>query len=289
MRYAISMPNFVPASLGAEVDIHRFVDWATMAEQSGWDGFFLWDHVVFWKPDDLYVMDPWVLLSAIACATSRLTLGPLITPLPRRRPWQVAREAASLDHLSKGRVVLGVGIGAPTESDFTPFGEPGDVKELARRLDEGLEIVTGLWQGERFSYQGQHYTLEDVLFLPKPNQQPRIPIWAAALWPRKAPVRRAARFDGICPIKMSEAGQFEQMMPDDYRALLDYARQHRAPDAPFDVTASGWTGNLTPRQAHEHVQTYADAGVTWWIEGLDWFGGRQPRAVEERIKDGPPR
>jgi alkanesulfonate monooxygenase SsuD/methylene tetrahydromethanopterin reductase-like flavin-dependent oxidoreductase (luciferase family) len=289
MRYAISMPNFVPARHAAEVDLQRFVEWARMAEAAGWDAFFIWDHLLFWKTDVLYVMDPWVLLSAIATATQRIKLGPMVAPLARRRPWQVAREAVSLDHLSNGRLILGVGIGAPTESDFLPFGEPGDLRALATRLDEGLEVISGLWSGDPFTYHGQHFDLDEVRFLPTPLQKPRIPIWVAALWPRKPPLRRAARWDGVFPLKMAEPNEFATMAPDDVRALLEYVRRRRTSERPFDVVVAGWTGGLTPRQAHEHVQTYSDAGATWWIEGLDWQGGAEPRSIDQHIQHGPPR
>src|SRR5207302_7670232 len=121
MHYGISMPCFLPEHLASNHDVAQFVDWAKHAEAAGWDAFFVWDHMLFWKPDRLHVFDPWVLLTAIAQATQRIRLGPLITPLPRRRPWKVARETVSLDQLSNGRLVLGVGIGAPTQYDFEPF------------------------------------------------------------------------------------------------------------------------------------------------------------------------
>src|SRR4051812_18790367 len=150
MRYGISVPNFCPVDLGlAEGShIHRIARWARAAEAAGWDGFFIWDHLLFWKDWRLQVEDPWVLLAAIASATERVRLGPLVTPIPRRRPWKLARECASLDHFSNGRLVLGVGLGAPAEADYLPFGESGDLPELAERLDEGLEVLTLLWRGE---------------------------------------------------------------------------------------------------------------------------------------------
>ncbi len=290
MRYAISLPNFVPRVHVGEVDLHRYVEWARMAETAGWDAFFVWDHLLFWKPDVLYVMDPWVLLAAIASATQRIRFGPMVTPLPRRRPWQVAREAVSLDHLSNGRLILGVGIGAPTESDFAPFGEPDDMRTLAHMLDEGLDVIDGLWSGEPFTFTGQHYQLDEVRFLPTPKQSPRIPIWVAAFWPRKAPLRRAARWDGVYPLKLGAGpDEFAAMTTEDVRDLLAYVREHRTVERPFDVVVAGWTGDLTPRQAHEHCQPYADAGATWWIEGLAWFGGVEPKDIAERIQHGPPR
>jgi alkanesulfonate monooxygenase SsuD/methylene tetrahydromethanopterin reductase-like flavin-dependent oxidoreductase (luciferase family) len=291
VRYAISMPNFVPAEQAAAVDMRRFVDWARMAEAAGWDAFFIWDHMIFWQPDRLYVFDPWVLMAGFAMATERIKIGTMVTPLPRRRPWKVAREAVSLDHLSNGRLILGVGIGAPTEYEFKPFGEPEDVRLLADKLDESLDILGGLWSGEPFRFRGEHYQVDDVCFLPTPRQTPRIPVWVAALWPRKAPLRRAARWDGVFPLKMTEPGTFGAMTPDDVRGVLDYVHQHRtaSESEPFDLVIAGWTGNLAAESAHAHVDSYAQAGATWWIEGLDWFGGTEPEAIEKRIHRGPPR
>jgi alkanesulfonate monooxygenase SsuD/methylene tetrahydromethanopterin reductase-like flavin-dependent oxidoreductase (luciferase family) len=288
MRYGITMPNFVPLQHAAEADMQRFVEWARLAEHVGWDGFFLWDHLVFMHGEDLCVWDPWVLMATLAVATERIKIGPMVTPLPRRRPWQVARQAASLDHLSNGRLILGVGIGAPTDVDFVPFGEPGDNRTLARKLDEGLDIVGALWSGEAVTVHGEHYQLNDVRMLPRPKQQPRVPIWVAALWPNRAPVRRAARWDGIFPLKISD-GRFATFTPDDLRDVLGYVREHRASDQPFDAVVAGWTGQLEPQAARQMLASYAEAGATWWLEGLDWFGSVQPEDIRKRIELGPPR
>ena len=148
MKYGINIPNF-----GWFGDIDTLVEIAVEVEENGWDGFFLWDHLLVFKQEDMVLpfVDPWIALAAIACSTKKLRLGPLITPIPRRRPWKVAREAVSVDHLSKGRMILGVGLGAPPETEFDYFGEESDVKIRAEMLDEGLDIITGLWSGEPFS------------------------------------------------------------------------------------------------------------------------------------------
>jgi alkanesulfonate monooxygenase SsuD/methylene tetrahydromethanopterin reductase-like flavin-dependent oxidoreductase (luciferase family) len=288
MLYGVSMPCFIPERLASDTDVRRFAEWARVAEDAGWDGFFVWDHMLFWKPDRLHVFDPWVLLTAIAAATDRIKLGPVITPLPRRRPWKVARETLSLDHFSNGRFILGVGIGAPTQYDFEPFGEPGDLKVLAQRLDESLDVLSGLWSGEPFTYHGQHYHIEDVTFLPKPRQS-HIPIWVAAEWPRgKAPLRRAARWDGVVPLK-HEGDLFGSMSSNDLRQMRAYIDQHRRSSAPFDVVASGFTRNMSADQAARHVGEREQAGATWWMEALDWFSGGTPDQVLPRIQQGPPR
>jgi len=291
MRVALNMPNFAPVEYGGPGTLRRFVDWACAAERAGWDGFFIWDHLVFFKELSLHVENPWVLMAAIASATERIRIGTMITPLPRRRPWQVAREAVSLDHLSGGRLILGVGLGAPLEGDFEPFGEPADNRVLAQRLDESLDVIAGLWSGEPLTYQGQHYRLDGIRFLPRPLQMPRIPIWVAGVWPRKAPMRRAAKWDGVFPLKDSgdPENPFAQNAPEDVREIRSYIAQHRADDAPFDFVVAGWTG-LERAKGAELVAPYAEAGVTWWIEGLDWFGpDATPERLLERIEAGPPR
>lgn len=291
MQFALSLPNFVPVEYGGAGTLHRFVEWACAAERAGWDGFFIWDHLIYLKEWSLHVEDPWVLMAAIASATERIHIGTMITPLPRRRPWQVARAAVSLDHLSGGRLILGVGLGAPLEGDFEPFGEPTDNRVLAQRLDESLDIIGGLWKGEPISYQGQHYKLDGIQFLPRPLQTPRIPIWVAGVWPRKAPMRRAAKWDGVYPLKDSgdPDNPFAQVTPGDAREIRGYIAQHRADGAAFDVVVSGWTG-FDRVQGIELLATYAEAGVTWWIEGLASLGlEARPERLLERIEAGPPR
>ena len=169
MRYAIDIPNF-----GHWSDPRNVAEFAGQIEEAGWDGLSIWDHILIWDGNE--VADPWILLAAAASATERITLMNLVAPLPRRHPWKLAREAVSIDLLSGGRFVLGVGIGWPTDPEFTRFHQEADMKVRGDMLDEGLNIVTGLWSGEAFSHAGEHYTVEEVTFLPRPLQQPRIPI-----------------------------------------------------------------------------------------------------------------
>ena len=131
--------------------------------------------------------DPWVTLSAIAMRDERLRLGPMVTPPSRRRVQKLTREAVTLDHLSGGRLVLGLGLGSDRHGELAPFGEVVDPREQARMLDAALERLTAFWDGE---------------FEPRPLQRPRIPIWLAARWPHRRPIRRAARWDGVFPIDL---------------------------------------------------------------------------------------
>ncbi|MCJ7437326.1 MAG: LLM class flavin-dependent oxidoreductase, partial [Acidimicrobiia bacterium] len=149
MRFGLHVPQ-----LGALAEPRAIVDLARRAEAAGWDGYFVWDHVM--HRGDPPACDPWVALGAIAVSTERLVLGPMITPLPRRRPWRVARETTTLDRLSGGRTVLGVGIGTDAYGEFSAFAEPAlDDRTRAAMLDEALEVVTALWRGMRISHTGE--------------------------------------------------------------------------------------------------------------------------------------
>ena len=278
MRYGIDVTNF-----GEFGDVRAMIALAQEAEAAGWDGFFIWDHLHWTDPPGEPLLDPWVTLSAIASNTSRIKLGALVTPLPRRRPWQVARATATLDHLSDGRLIFGAGIGGDWCRELSGFGEETDDKRRAAMLDEGLEIVAGLWSGEPFSFAGQHYNVENMQFVPAPQQQPRIPVWIAGIWPNKPPFRRAARWDGIFPI-----GKTGPLAAEHYRELVDFVKAQRADDTPFDVIATGITHGDDPAADRATVQPFADAGVTWWLD--DTSSGRDSLAVlQERVRKGPPR
>jgi alkanesulfonate monooxygenase SsuD/methylene tetrahydromethanopterin reductase-like flavin-dependent oxidoreductase (luciferase family) len=246
VKHGIFLPPF-----GAFGDPQTLVDLAVAAEQAGWDGFFLWDHLVH-RVDGPYV-DAWIALAALAARTERIRLGPLVTPVPRRRPWKLAREAVSVDHLSRGRLVLGVGIGTDHSREFSAFGEPSDDRTRAELLDEGLDIITDLWAGEPTRFSGEHLHVDDVQFLPRPVQRPRIPIWCGAHWPHRAPLRRAARYDGVVPIG--------ELPPDAVSNLLSEIRRHRTADDPFDVAVPSWTASAP-------VHDYEAAGATWWLEAF---------------------
>jgi alkanesulfonate monooxygenase SsuD/methylene tetrahydromethanopterin reductase-like flavin-dependent oxidoreductase (luciferase family) len=221
---------------------------AAAAEERGWDGFFLWDHVAYRAPVRA-IADPWITLAAIATATERLRIGALVTPLPRRRPHQIARETATLDRLSGGRLVFGVGIGSDRTGEFDPdrFGEEGDARKRARLLDEGLERLSAYWAGE---------------FEPRPLQEPRIPVWAAARWPNRRPLRRAARWDGLFPIDLPGP-----------EALAEYAAAVEELRGSLDGYALA-VGN----PAGTDPAPWEAAGATWCLTEF----GLQPTAAEVR-------
>jgi len=271
MNFAIDTPNF-----GDFADPNLLAQLAHEAEDVGWDGFFLWDHIGAGWPYP--VGDPWVQLAAMAMTTKRIKLGTTVTPLPRRRPWQLARAVATLDHLSRGRVILGVGIGSNSAQEYSCFGESPDDRMHAEMLDEGLAIVTGLWRGEPFSYQGVHYQVDQAQFLPTPVQVPRIPIWVAGIWPHKRPFRRAAQWDGVCPI-----GRDRVPTPEDIQAMLGYVRQYRQDNTPFDVVLGSYERDAA--DMGNQLAAYAAAGVTWWLECFDWNDTLVE--VRARIQRGP--
>jgi alkanesulfonate monooxygenase SsuD/methylene tetrahydromethanopterin reductase-like flavin-dependent oxidoreductase (luciferase family) len=279
--FAVSVPNF-----GEFADVRAVAQLAREAEAAGWNGFFSWDHVQHDAHHPQPVADPWVTLTAVALATERMRIGTLITPLARRRAWKVARETVTLDHLSNGRFTLGVGLGFPPDADFSMVGEEADERIRGERLDEALDVITGLWRGEPFSYRGHYNRIDGATFLPRPVQQPRIPVWAACVWPNRAPMRRAARFEGIVPLKLGGEFGVQTLTPDEVEEIVRYVRAHRDVDAPFDVVMGGpppWAGGYDLRAA---LPLYADAGLTWWLESC----GGEPgsfAALRSRVVAGP--
>jgi alkanesulfonate monooxygenase SsuD/methylene tetrahydromethanopterin reductase-like flavin-dependent oxidoreductase (luciferase family) len=276
MRFGIHVPNF-----GDFHDLRATAELARRAEDAGWDGFFLWDHMQYGKTTYHSTVDPWVGLAAIAMQTERIRLGPLVTPIPRRRPWKLARETVSIDHLSGGRLILGVGLGFPPDAEFEYFGEDSHPQVRAQKLDEGLDVLTGLWSGKPFAYTGRHYTVKQTRFRPTPLQQPRIPIWVAGYWAKsKAPFRRAARWDGVCP------GQIKT--PADVRAMVEYIGQYRTSAAPFDIVHFADIPKGTAAEVRARLEPWAEAGVTWWIVGTSGRSGAF-QSLRQCIIEGPPK
>jgi alkanesulfonate monooxygenase SsuD/methylene tetrahydromethanopterin reductase-like flavin-dependent oxidoreductase (luciferase family) len=273
MRFGIDLPT-----TGDYADVRLLAELAVEADRCGWDGFFVYDQVASEAPEPL--VDPWIALTAIALATNSLRLGTLVTPLARRRPWKVAREAATLDRLSSGRLVLGVGLGAGA-AEFDDLGEAADPRQRAAMLDEGLAILAGLWQGEPFDFAGHHYSLRRAHFLPTPHQQPRIPIWVGGIWPNVAPMRRAARWDGVFP-------HFRDgmMPPDELGQLVTFVMSERQRDTPFDVVLRNKIGDIAENREAALVKEYAAAGLTWWLIGTEC--APTVEAMAQRIRRGPP-
>ncbi|HEX6446357.1 MAG TPA: LLM class flavin-dependent oxidoreductase [Streptosporangiales bacterium] len=255
---------------------------AAAAEDAGWDAFFVWE--------SLYGVDAWVSLGAAAMTTSRIRLGTMLTPPSRMRPWKLASETVTLDVLSGGRVQLAVGLGAP-ETGYAEFGEVTDRRTRAELLDESLDIITGLWTGKPFSYDGKHYHLRPnpfPLVPPPPVQQPRIPIWVVGLWGSRRSMARVARYDGILPVVREDG---PRASPAVVTEIVDWARAEREADSPFDIVIEGETAGLSPVAAADAVRPYADAGATWWIESMwdaqDGSAASRER-IDRRLAQGPP-
>ena len=265
-------------------DARTAADFAYDAERAGWDGFFVYEAV--------WGIDAWVALTAAAMRTERIRLGTDLTPLSRMRPWKLASETATLDNLSNGRVILAVGLGA-IDTGFAEFGEVTDRKTRAELLDEGLDILNGLWRGQPFSYDGKHYRIKPTEFMPPPPpaQQPRIPIWTVGAWPRPKSMRRVMRCDGILPCVIGEDRQMRDVTPDDIRAIKAFVEANRAEPGPFDIVMEGETPGDNADQAAAIVGKWADAGATWWVE-TRWELPRDAEGLKvarERVLQGPPR
>jgi alkanesulfonate monooxygenase SsuD/methylene tetrahydromethanopterin reductase-like flavin-dependent oxidoreductase (luciferase family) len=259
-------------------------DLAAEAEAAGWDGVFTYDAIAI---GDMDGFDPWILLSAIAVRTSRVRIGAIVFAPSRRRPWKLARELATLDVLSGGRVVFPVGLGALDDKGFGAVGEPVEARTRASLLDETLAIIDGLASGEPFTFSGDHYRVDGVRMRPTPVQRPRVPVWVVGAWPRARSMRRAARWDGIVVQADDDgtpAGQLETLVP-----IVDWLRRERGQadlDGPYDVVLGGTTPP-DPEAAGALMAPLGAAGATWWIE-QDWSAGATAETLRARILAGPP-
>jgi alkanesulfonate monooxygenase SsuD/methylene tetrahydromethanopterin reductase-like flavin-dependent oxidoreductase (luciferase family) len=235
--------------------------WARQAEDAGWDGCFVGDAI--------WCEDPLISLSAAAMVTERIRLGTMLLPVPLRRPWKIASESVALDHLSAGRLILGLGTGA-TWMGWQGFpDEITDQKARAEMLDECIDILTMLYQSKPFDYDGHHYHLklslvDEQYYPPSPLQQPRIPLWIPGIWPHQKSMQRALKCDGV----FVEMKNQEPLTPGDVRAVRTFVSENRTLITPFDIVATGSTAGLEPGQRVHQMQQWEEAGATWWIEGL---------------------
>lgn len=249
-------------------------DLAEAAEESGWDGLFVWEPV--------WGVDAWISLGLAAVRTTKIRLGTMITPPSRKRPWELAGQVATVDRLSAGRVTLSVGLGA-VESGFEAFGEECDRRTRAELLDESLDIMCGLWAGQPFSYDGAHYTVKPTEFptLGHTVQRPRVPIWCVGALGRPRSMRRALRWDGIIPQVVGDDGARQPTLDElhDLHTEITAARG----DTPFDIVIEAAMSEHSPA-------AYASAGATWWIESMwDAINEHSPvTAAYDRLREGPP-
>lgn len=277
MQHAIDL-----SAVGAWGSPATIADLAALAERSGWDGVFVEDYVMY--ADGLDTYDPWVALAAIAVATERIRLGTLVTPLPRRRPWKVAAEAMSIDHLSSGRMILGVGSGDPTSADMLPVGEQPDARIRGEMLDEALDVIDALWRGHEVRHEGTHCRLDDVALHPRPMQRPRIPIWVGGQYLRRRPRERALRWDGSC-LYRAEPPDWDDMTVDDVRKLRRLASVRPDGGRGFAIVIGGRRRRDDLAAERRYIASLAGAGADWWNE---WVPPQTPVArVRELIEAGP--
>lgn len=270
-RFGLYLPNF--GELAKPVNMIKL---AKLAEENGWDGIFLWDHIPV-EPS-MAAYDPWVLLTLIAANTETLRLGTTVTPLARRRPQKIAKEIVTLDYLSKGRVILGIGLG--NKKEFASYGEPFKPREVAEKLDECVEILRLLWSGEPVDYQGKHYRIK-AQHLPTPVQK-QIPIWVGGNWPNKAPFRRAAKYQGVFPLKRDS---YDGLTPEEHMATLEYIKKHGGNLDDYDVVRSVYSQGDPEKD--KWMKKYEEAGVNWFLDCLDPWRGKDENLFE-RVKRGPP-
>lgn len=280
--------GLVLANMADIADTAALVDYGVAAEAAGWDGVFLIDHLIYPPEQHEGCSDPWMTLAGIAARTDSIRLASWVTPVARRQPWQLARDLATLDRLSDGRVILGTGLGS--EPDYTPFGRSYNTTKVSERYDEALEVIAGLWRGKPFSYDGEHFTLEDVVMLPTPAQEPRIPIVTGGFWPNKAPFRRGARWDGIAPLSpvirgvadnATQGDEVTASPEDELRAMVEYYLV--VADEPGEIILPVDFPHAPPNV----LDLYESMGVTWGLT-TTWDQSHNYNLTMDRIQEGPP-
>jgi alkanesulfonate monooxygenase SsuD/methylene tetrahydromethanopterin reductase-like flavin-dependent oxidoreductase (luciferase family) len=263
----------------------RLVALARSAEDAGWDGVFLWDHVL--AGSNLAVADSFVMASAIAQATERVRLGMLVTPLARRRPWVFARQSATLDQLSGGRLIVGVGLGHDSRGELSSFsGEVLDPVERALVLDESLEAIVRFWSGEPVEYEGEQVKVHSAAFVPRPVQEP-LPVWVACRWPHRRPLARAARYQGCFPIFDSGGSEIPGLPEPEQVTAVRVALADKGAPAGIDIVCRGESGSCPPGELASRFAELEGQGMTWWLESF--APAHPPAEVERVVAAGPPR
>jgi hypothetical protein len=274
MKYGLTLPYNATT---------HFPQWAQLAEEKGWDGLFLGDAI--------WLEDPLVALSAAAMVTERVRLGTMIIATPLRQPWKIASESVALDLLSNGRLILGLGAGAVWMGWHAFPGLVTEAKARAEILDETIDILTLLYRRKPFDYEGKHFqlqltALDEMYYPPPPLQQPRIPLWIPAQFPRPKSLRRLLKCDGVLPEKLDAAGQPQPITPQDVRQIKTFVDENRELETPFDIVITGKTGGIDVQEQNREIGRWSEAGATWWIEDVI---GDDAAAVVARIEQGPPR
>lgn len=277
MQFGLFLPPFDELS---EAD--AVVEVAVAAEAAGWDGLFLWDHMLAGRSRP--VADAWITMAAVAGATTRLRLGPMVTPLARRRPWVLARQIATLDRLSKGRLVMGVGLGDDGWKEFSTFGEEADPVIRGQILDEALGVLQHLLTGAPLVHQGPHFRIDTEGLRPTPLQRP-VPIWVGGRWPKRRPLRRAASVQGFFPIFHTTAP-----WPGPDPATLGTIRTDLAAAGAasnFDLIVTWDLTTASPSHLRQQLAQFEEAGVTWVLDGAT-VGTTKADVLRRVVRPGPP-
>jgi len=246
MLHALSLPPF-----GVLSDPHALVDVAMAAEAGGWDAVFVWDHLLRPVEQATYIADPWIMMAAIASATARVRIGPMVTPIARRRPLKLAREIATLDLLSRGRLTLGLGLGVDSGGELTRTNEELDPKVRGSMLNEGVQLLDHMLRGEHVVHTGTHFMIDGITLQPTGVQQPRVPFWLATRGDNLAPVRRAAKYEGLCPTVIT---------PERFGELVDFVAKERG-------SLDGYDFALMTTPDHPFSE-YERRGATWAIHEM---------------------
>ncbi len=266
----------------------QIVKLAAETEKAGWDGVFYYDDI--YTDSKTEMSAAWPIMAAIAVSTKKIKFGSILTAIGRRRPWEVARESVTVDQLSNGRLILPTGLGWVGDGAYTKAGMESDRKIRAELLDEGLEIIDGLWSGKPFAYKGKHNHIKTMTFIPRPVQSPRIPIWVVGAWGKSKSVLRVLKYDGLIPVIKKPDGSHEEVRPKKIREMKEFVSTKRKIRGncrkDFDIIKDGVTPS-NERKAGEIVEPFAEAGATWWTEIM--WGTKKYQKVLERVQAGPPK
>jgi hypothetical protein len=265
----------------------EIVEMASILEDSGWDGAFYYDDIYTDAKTEMSAA--WPIMAAMASTTKKVRIGSLLTAVGRRRPWELARESVTVDWLSKGRLVLPTGLGWAGDGAYIKAGMPAERKTRAEMLDEGLEILDGLWSGKPFRYEGKHNQIKSMRFIPRPFQKPRIPIWVVGAWGWPKSMGRVLKYDGLIPVIKKPNGDHEEVTPSAISEMRKFVSEKRVVKGnmrkDFDIIKDGTTP-LDHTKARKIVQPFEEAGATWWMESM--WGYKGLREVRKRAKAGPP-
>ncbi len=259
MKFAVNLPNGKTCG-----DPKTLAEFARSAEAAGWDAVFLEDYIIWQGHNEAPTYDSWISLAAMADATKTVRLGTMVTPIARRRPWKLARETVTLDHLSNGRLILGVGVGeTKIDTSFTCFNEETQLHQRAMMVDEALEVLARFWSGRKVTHNGRFYHVRGAQLLPRPIQKPRIPIWIGGIWPIKTVMARALRWDGACLYKLPPD---EDFTPQDVHEINRLAHAKRRGKSSFDIVVghAAWQARKDPGRERDYIASLAEAGATWW-------------------------